>query len=94
MIQPSEIGTAFQQAGVGVEGCKEVVEMGKLAIKCVHLIDALYGVVVGLVVQVQAVGLDVSTKELEAVLVWLVVEFLLVQAHAFRGQSLAQFWEQ
>lgn len=70
-----------------------MIEMGELVIKSVHLIDAFYGMVVGLVVQVQAVGLDVSTQELEAVLVWLIVEFLLVQAHAFRGQSLAQLGE-
>lgn len=68
--------------------------MGELVIKRVHLIDALYGVVVGLVVQVQAVGLDVGAQELEAVLIGLVVEFLLVQAHTFCRQSLAQFWEQ
>lgn len=71
-----------------------MVEMGELVIKSVHLIDALYGMVVGLVVQVQAVGLDVGTQKLEAVLVGLVVEFLLVQTHTFRRQSLAQFWEQ
>ena len=68
--------------------------MGELIIQRVHLLNALYGVVVGLVIQVQSVGLDVSTQELEAVLVGLVVEFLLVQAHTFCRQSLAEFWEQ
>ena len=57
--------------------------MGELIIQRVHLLNALYGVVVGLVIQVQSVGLDVSTQELEAVLVGLVVEFLLVQDATF-----------
>ena len=71
-----------------------MVEVGELVVECVHLYNALYGVVIGLVIQVQAVGLDVSTKKLKAVLIGLVVEFLLVQAHTFRGQSLSEFWEQ
>jgi len=66
-----------------------MVEMGELVINGIHLIDALYGVVVGLVVQVQAIRLDVSTQELKAVLVGLIVEFLLVQTHAFCRQSFA-----
>ena len=85
---------AFKQAGVGVEGREEVVDTGKLIIQRIHLRNVLYGVVVGLVIQVQAVGFDVSTKKLKAVLIGLVIEFLLIQAHTFRGQPLAQFWEQ
>ena len=52
LLQPTEIGAAFKQAGVGVEGCEEVVEMGELVNKSVHFIHALYGVAVGLVIQV------------------------------------------
>ena len=82
LLQPTEIGAAFKQAGVGVEGREEVVYTGKLIIQRVHLLNVLYGMAVSLVIQVQAVGFDVSSQKLEAVLVGLVVEFLFIQSHA------------
>ena len=54
----------------------------------VQFLDALNGTVVGLVVQVQTIGLDVRTHELEAVLIGLVIELLLVHPYAFLRQSL------
>ena len=57
----------------------------------VQFLDALNGAVVGLVVQVQTIGLDVRTQELEAVLIGLVVEFPFVHPYAFLRQSLPQF---
>ena len=53
--------------------------------------DALNGSVVGFVVQVQTIGLDVRTQELEAVLIGLVVEFLFVHPYTFLCQSIPQF---
>ena len=45
--------------------------------------DGTNGVVVGLVVQVYAVGPQVATKELASVLIGLVVELPFVQCHTF-----------
>lgn len=70
-----------------------MVELRELIHFCVHLVHVLDGVVVGFVIQVQAVRFDVSTKKLKAVLIGMVVEFLLVQAHTFCRQSLAEFGE-
>ena len=57
----------------------------------VQFLDALNGAVVGLVVQVQTIGLDVRTQELETVLIGLVVELLFVHPYTFLCQSLPQF---
>ena len=50
--------------------------MGEFVFLSVQFLDALNCAFVGLVIQVQTVGLNVRTKELEAVLIGLVVEFL------------------
>lgn len=59
----------------------------------VHFPDALNGSVVGLVVQVQTIGLNVRTQELESVLIGLVVELPFVHPYTFLCQSLPQFWK-
>jgi hypothetical protein len=59
----------------------------------VHFLDALNGSVVGLVVQVQTIGLDVCTQELKAALIGLVIELLLVHPYTFLRQPLPQFWK-
>ena len=84
------VRAGLELPGVAVDARYKRVDMLPLVIEDIELPDTGQGAVIGIVVKMDPPGLDVYAKELQPVLIWLVVELALVESYADGGKTPAK----
>lgn len=89
-LGPLEFGPVLQQTGIAVHGIDRRIQPAHLMTGAVQLMRPGHGAGARVVIQMDPERLDVRAEKFYSVTVGLVVELLLVQAHALCGQSPAK----